>query len=217
MRQGIKWVGLLGLMFHLSAALAVELEHSHHDISDTESLRKGASFFMNYCFSCHSMQYQSYQRVMDDLQMTESQRKAVMSFAPQAKPNDKMLNNLSASMARDAFGVVPSDLTLVAKYRGTEWVYTYLHAFYEDASRPFGVNNYLYPNVAMPHVLQPLQMTMGKEEYDQVVRDIVNFLDYSADPSQIERRELGRWVVGFLVLFLLLTLLLKKEYWRDVH
>lgn len=139
----------------------------------------------------------------------------------------------------------PPDLTLVARVRGADWIYTYLRSFYVDETRPFGVNNAVFPSVGMPHVLEPLQGTpraefkthtldgvemqqvvsiksdgngeMNNEEYDQTVLDLVNFLVYSAEPVQQERERMGFWVLGFIAIFFIFTVLLKKEFWRDVH
>ena len=142
------------------------------------------------------------------------------------------------------FGVAPPDLTLVARVRGVDWLYTYLQGFYDDPKRPWGVNNAVFPDVGMPHVLQPLQgrqvaltktekvgaesrsRVVGLElvepgelspkEYKAVVADIVNFLDYVAEPIKLERRRLGVWVLCFVFIFTILAYLLKREYWKDV-
>ena len=58
---------------------------------------------------------------------------------------------------------------------------------------------------------------LSAAEYDEFVRDTVNFLDYVSEPTQAQRRALGVWVVLFLLLFTWLAWLLKKEYWKDVH
>lgn len=210
---------VLSVLFVPLVQASVTVQAAQNDVQDYASLQRGASLFMRHCFGCHAMQYQRYQRVMGDLHLSDAQRQAMLLLSPdpQSQHTDKMVNTLTAASAQQWFGAVPADLTLTAKVHGTDWLYTYLHAFYPDDSRPLGVNNRLVPNVAMPHVLEPLQQRLRAEEYDQVVRDIVNFLDYSSDPSQLTRATLGYWVLGFLLLFLLLTLLLKKEYWRDVH
>jgi len=143
------------------------------------------------------------------------------------------------------FGAAPPDLTLVARVRGEDWIYTYLRSFYVDESRPFGVNNTVFPEVGMPHVLQPLQGTptrtyeeqmvdgemvkryvgiksdgtgaMSPDEYDQAVADIVNFLEYTGEPSKLESHKIGKWVLIFIAVLFVFVYLLKKEYWREVH
>ena len=162
-----------------------------------------------------------------------------------AKVGDLMKSAMSEKDAAKWFGAPPPDLTLVARVRGADWIYTYLRSFYVDPTRPFGVNNVVFPSVGMPHVLEPLQGTpraefvthtvdgvetqqvvsiksdgngeMDDEEYDQTVLDLVNFLVYSAEPVQQERERMGFWVLGFIVIFFIFTVLLKKEFWRDVH
>ena len=156
-----------------------------------------------------------------------------------------MSNAMPEKSAAKWFGAPPPDLTLVARVRGTDWLYTYLRSFYVDPSRPFGVNNVVFPNVGMPHVLEELQGIpnpiaethtvdgeevskvvgtksdgtgeLNTEEYDDAIRDLVNFLEYSGDPVKLERHAIGWWVMGFLVIFTIVVVLLKKEYWRDVH
>ena len=126
------------------------------DHSDKESLQKGAKIFMNYCYGCHSLKYARYNRVAKDLGIPEDLFQENLMFGDQ-KIGDLMTIGMDYSEAKDWFGVAPPDLTLEASLRGTDWVYTYLISFYEDDSRPFGVNNKVYENVGMPHVLQDMQ------------------------------------------------------------
>ncbi|WP_413111126.1 cytochrome c1 [Thaumasiovibrio sp. DFM-14] len=223
----------------------VHLDSANNDLRDKASLQSGAMLFMNYCFGCHSTQYQRYGRVAEDLGIPADLMKQNLIFDAQAKIGDLMENAMADNDAKKWFGNPAPDLTMVSRVRGTDWVYTYLRSFYVDPSRPFGVNNTVFPSVGMPHALEELQGTpyriyeerlvdgeMIKEyagietdgrgelsatEFDIAVRDLVNFLEYSAEPVKIERQRLGYWVMGFLVLFFIITLLLKKEYWRDVH
>lgn len=242
---------LLILLFVLLPSLAtaaggnLKLDVANNDLTDKASLQNGAKLFMNYCFACHSTKYQRYQRVAQDLEIPEDIMQKNLMPDPNAKIGDLMENALPEEVAAKWFGTAPPDLTLVARVRGTDWLYTYLRSFYADPSRPFGVNNIVFPNVGMPHVLEELQGTptvvfetheidgvekqvpvavksngrgeMTAEEYDDAVRDIVNFLEYSGDPVKLERHRLGWWVMGFLVIFTFIAYLLKKEYWRDVH
>jgi ubiquinol-cytochrome c reductase cytochrome c1 subunit len=128
---------------------------------------------------------------------------------------------------------------------GADWVYTYLRSFYRDPSRPTGWNNVVFPNVAMPHVLYELQgqqvlkaetvmrpegypeemhkLVLDKQgrltpiEYDRLVADLVNYMNYMAEPAGTERRTIGIYVLLFLALFWALAFALKKEFWKDVH
>lgn len=134
----------------------IECEHVTVDPSDTASLQSGAKWYMNYCYGCHSLQYARYQRVAEDLQIPESIMLDNLVFGDQ-KIGDLMENSMLDEDAKLFFGVVPPDLTLVSRVRQPEWVYTYLLTFYEDSSRPMGVNNKVFPDVGMPHALLELQ------------------------------------------------------------
>lgn len=228
----------------IAAGSGIPLDKAGYDLSDKVSLQHGAVTFMNYCAGCHSTQYQRYNRVAEDLGIPENLMKENLIFTD-AKVGDLMKSSMSENDAAKWFGAPPPDLTLVARVRGADWIYTYLRSFYVDVSRPFGVNNTVFPSVGMPHVLEPLQGTpqadfavnkvdgmdvqhvvsiksdgngeMNSEEYDQTVLDLVNFLVYSAEPVQQERERVGFWVLGFIVIFFIFTVLLKNEFWRDVH
>ncbi|MCD9499597.1 cytochrome c1 [Photobacterium carnosum] len=245
MKQWIVIVLLLVPALAFAAGGNVRLQPANNDLTDQASLQRGAQLFTNYCAGCHSTQYQRYERVAIDLGIPVELMQQHLMFNPNAKIGDLMTNAMSKQYAAASFGAPTPDLTMVARVRGTDWLYTYLHSFYADPRRPFGVNNTLFPSVGMPHVLEelqgvprkiyetqiidgsPIQVLIGIEtdgsgelnsqQYDTAVRDLVNFLDYSAEPMKLERQRLGLWVMGFIVIFLVLTVLLKKEYWRDVH
>ncbi|PKG76522.1 cytochrome c1 [Shewanella sp. GutCb] len=207
------------------------LEDANIDLNDQASLQRGLDHFQNNCAGCHSTQYQRYERVATDLAIPLDVMSAKYVHG-EAKVGELMENAIPEVDAAKWFGATPPDLTLVARVRGEDWVYSYLKGFYKDESRPFGVNNTVFPSVGMPHVLQELQGlaveqedgtlvatggTLSAEEYDQYVRDITGFLVYSGDPVKLERESLGWWVMGFLFIFFIVAYLLKKEYWKDVH
>jgi ubiquinol-cytochrome c reductase cytochrome c1 subunit len=216
----------------MAAGGNVHLEKANIDLHDKESLQRGVDLFQHYCSGCHSTQYQRYERVADDLGISADDMRSKYMFTD-AKIGELMHSAIPAKDAAKWFGATPPDLTLVARVRGEDWVYSYLKGFYQDQSRPFGVNNTVFPSVGMPHVLQELQGTvvkqedgtllpavggkMTEEEYDQAARDITGFLAYSAEPVKLERMAMGWWVMGFLFIFFVLAYLLKKEYWKDVH
>lgn len=243
-----KWIVML-FAFLPSLAMAaggnVHLDAANNDLNDKASLQRGAKLFMNYCLGCHATQYQRYERIADDLDIPKELMMENLVFDKNAKIGDLITNAITVDDAATFFGAPAPDLTLVARVRGTDWIYTYLRSFYADPSRPFGVNNVVFPSVGMPHVLEELQGTpvkefktvmvdgeqvqeliglkslgngeLSPEEYNDAVRDLVNFLDYSAEPMKLERQQMGYWVIGFIIIFLILAILLKKEYWRDVH
>lgn len=238
----------------LVAALAVtpvhaaggggHVEHANNDVSNKASLQRGARNFVNYCLGCHSAKYVRYNRMAADLGITEQQLIDNLMFTGD-RPYDTIRNSINADDAKRAFGVVPPDLSLVARSRGPDYIYTFLRSFYADPAKTTGANNLVLPGTAMPHVLWELQgiqnavwegqvdaqgnaskhfkefeLTvpgrMSQHDFDSFVRDTVNFLDYIAEPVQLKRRSLGYRVTAFLIFFTLLAWALKKEYWKDV-
>lgn len=227
----IALVTLLPTLAMAASGHKIHLEDANVDLHDKASLERGVDLFQHYCSGCHSTQYQRYERVATDIGISADDMRNKYMFTD-AKIGELMQNAIPPKDAAKWFGATPPDLTLVARVRGEDWVYSYLKGFYKDPSRPFGVNNTVFPSVGMPHVLEELQgtpvkqedgtivVTGGKlnaEEYDQAVRDITGFLVYSAEPVKLERQAMGWWVLGFLFIFFIVAYLLKKEYWKDVH
>jgi ubiquinol-cytochrome c reductase cytochrome c1 subunit len=199
---------------------------------------------MNYCSGCHSAQYVRYNRIAADLGIPESELQANLMFTGE-RPFDTIKTSMHAEEARQWFGTVPPDMSVIARSRGSDYIYTFLKTFYADPTKSTGVNNLALPGTAMPHVLAPLQGlqvaefetvqhgdtssqefrkfelvqkgTMTEAQYDEFVRDTVNFLEYIGEPVQAKRQQLGVWVMLFLLLFTVLAYLLKKEYWKDVR
>jgi len=221
------------------------------DWSDKVSMQRGAKLFTNYCLSCHSAKYSRYNRVGKDLGISDELMKQNLIFTTdelgeRTKVGSLMTITMPQEYGEKAFGTAPPDLSLVARSRGTHWLYNYLRGFYIDDTRPFGVNNGVFHNVGMPHVLAGLeglkkavteevddghgnkhevitgfeQVTQGSmtaDEYDQAVKDLVAFLDYLSEPYKQTRKNVGTGVLIFLFFFLILAYLLKKEYWKDIH
>jgi ubiquinol-cytochrome c reductase cytochrome c1 subunit len=193
-----------------------QLLHAGNDIRSHASLQRGARNFMNYCSGCHSAQYVRYNRVGTDLGIPDPALKKNLMFTSDKLP-DPIVSALRAEDGRKWFGNAPPDLSLIARARGTDYLYTYLESFYPDGSRPTGVNNKILPGTAMPHVLADLQATLPVEKYDEFVRDTVNFLQYIGEPIEVRRRDLGVWVTLFLLVFTGLAYLLYRDYWKDVR
>ncbi len=241
-----KWLALLLFVpsVTFAAGSSYPLDSVDIDLKDKPSLQNGAKIFMNYCLGCHQMQYQRYQRTFNDLGIPEELGEEYLQFTGE-KVSDYITTPMPGEDAAKWFGGPPPDLTLVARVRGPEWLYTYLRTFYVDEDKKFGVNNLVFPDVGMPHVLEPLQGTPRKvykeimvdgkmtksevftvesdgngalspEEYDDAMRDLVNYLEYSGEPSRLESESIGRGALIFIVIFFVFALLLKKEYWRDV-
>lgn len=244
-----KWIALLAaagtaLLFS-AAALASgggSLQQAGNDLTDRASLQRGAQAYMSYCSGCHSLKYLRYSRMAEDLALTEDQVMANLNFTG-AKVGEQIHVSMSKEQGDKWFGKMPPDLSLIARVRGTDWIYTYLKSFYLDESRPLGWNNKLFPNASMPNPLWELQGLQHAEfgepdaagerhperlvvtspghvqpaEFDQTVRDITNFLEYAGEPAVLKRQSMGVWVVLFLALLAFLAYLLKNEYWKDVH
>ena len=222
------------------------------DWDDKESMQRGARHFVNYCMGCHAASYSRYNRVGADLGLSDELVLDNLVFTTdvngeQTKVGELMKITMTPEYAESAFGIVPPDLSLIARSRGVNWVYNYMRGFYLDETRTgIGVNNGVFPNVGMPHVLVDLQGlqipryrtepdgqggereiligfdiikkgSMSKSEYDQMVYELVAFLDYVAEPYKETRKNVGTGVLIFLFVFLILAYMLKKEYWKDVH
>ncbi len=222
------------------AAGGVHLDDADIDVTDTESLQRGAKYFVNYCMGCHSAKYQRYNRMGRDLGLTDAEVKENLMFTT-SNIGDTMTIAMKPADAEKWFGVVPPDLSVTARSRGVDWIYTYLRSFYVDESRPFGVNNLVFPDAGMPHVMWQMQGlqkavykevdgrkvvekleivepgSMNAEEFDGAMRDLTAFLSYVGEPIQTKRRAMGKWVLLFIGVFFILAYLLKKEYWKDIH
>jgi ubiquinol-cytochrome c reductase cytochrome c1 subunit len=218
------------------------LYSSGADLNDKASLQRGAGLFMNYCAGCHGLALHRYSRISQDLGLDQAQVEQNLMFGD-AKFGENIQTGIDAGDGKAWFGKAPPDLSLVARAKagGADWVYTYLKDFYVDEARPLGWNNKLFPGASMPNVLWELQGIqhpvfeghegeshlaklelaspgrLSEREFDQVARDISNFLQYVAEPAALKRESVGVWVLLFLSFFTLMAYLLKSEYWRDVH
>ncbi len=214
------------------------------NLGNKTSLQRGARLFVNYCLSCHSAQYMRYNRMATDLGLSEDVVKANLMFASD-KVGDTMTIAMKPEDAEQWFGVAPPDLSVIARSRGADWLYSFLNGFYLDEKRPTGVNNLYFPDTAMPHVLAELQGLQVKHEadahgdghgghggpvlelespgklspgeYRQATRDLVAFLVYMGEPAKLVRYRIGFWVIAFLLVLLVAAYLMKREYWKDVH
>ena len=233
-----------GLLLSLSAVAAEEgnLRHAGTDIGDQGSLQRGARLYMNYCSGCHSLKYLRYSRMAEDLGLSEDDVMANLNFTG-AKVGEQVNVALTEEHAKQWFGKMPPDLSVISRVRGSDWIFTYLTSFYQDESRPLGWNNMLFANASMPNPLWEMQGlqrpvygkkdpvsgealveslqvsqpgSQDKVEFDQTARDITTFLEYAGEPAALKRQSMGVWVILFLAFLTFLAFLLKKEYWRDV-
>ena len=195
-----------------------ELPHCLHapvNSQDTASLQTGAKLFLSYCAGCHSAKYIRYERMAKDLQIDPKLVEEYMLFAGD-KIGDQITSRTPVNDQAKWFGAPPPDLSLEARLRSPNWVYSYLLSFYPDETRPYGVNNKVFKDVAMPHVMADLEADLKPEEYKQAVGDLVNFMSYMGDPVKNERENLGVWVLIFLFILLIPVWFLNKEYWKDI-
>ena len=209
----------------------IELSKAPIDLTDNLSLQRGAKIFTNYCLNCHSAKYMRYSN-LQDIGLSAETIKNDLLFTGN-KIGDTMSVNMSMKDSKKWFGAAPPDLSVVARSRGADWIYSYMRGFYRDPTRPMGWNNTVYVNSAMPHILWELEgekilnpktkklekFSSGKlnaKEYDATIADLTNYLVYMSEPDQLKRKKMGYYVIGFLLLLLFLTIKLKKEYWRDI-
>jgi ubiquinol-cytochrome c reductase cytochrome c1 subunit len=234
---------VLLLVFSLSVAAeeSIDLQQANFDPEDRASILKGAKTFVKYCLGCHSIKHIRYQRIAKDF--TIDDKKVLTEIAPQgASIYDQMHTAMNAHDSAKWFGVEPPDLSLISRSRSADWLYSYLKSFYTDPSKPLGTNNLIFKDVGMPNVLWQVQGeqkaiftteddgqlafekfviekpgTLTEAEFDTMVNDLVNFLVYVGEPVKLERERIGKYVIFYLGMFLLIAYLLKKEYWEDVH
>lgn len=147
-------LGLVGA--HAAGGTDYAMESFDADLENLPSLQNGYRLYANYCLGCHSLKYQRYERTADDLQIPHEVAMEQLVFTGQLI-GGLMTTAMDPQQAKEWFGAPPPDLTMVTRVRGPEWVYNYLKTFYVDESRPFGVNNKVFPNVGMPHALLELQ------------------------------------------------------------
>lgn len=233
-----------GILLSMSA-LASEggnVQQAGTDLGDRASLQRGAQLYMNYCSGCHSLKYLRYSRMADDLGLTEEEVMQNLNFTG-AKFGEQIQVAMPVDGATKWFGKMPPDLSLIARVRGPDWVYTYLKSFYVDENSKLGWNNTVLKNASMPNPLWQMQGlqhaefgkpdmtgerpveklvvatpgTQDAAQFDQTVRDITAFLEYAGEPAALKRQGIGVWVVLFLAFLAFLAWLLKNEYWRDVH
>jgi len=227
-----------------SGGAHVHLDKAPVNLSDNASLQRGAKMFVNYCLNCHSASYMRYSR-LQDIGLSEDQIKSNLLFTTE-KPGDTMTVAMKYADAKVWFGAAPPDLSVIARSRGTDWLYTYLRSFYRDDSRPTGWNNIAFDKVGMPHVMASLQGeqiahfkketdhdgnqvevferfelvkpgSVSLAEYDSMVGDLVNYLTWMGEPVKQKRLSTGLLVLAFLGIFFIVAYYLKKEFWKDIH
>lgn len=236
-------VCLFTVQSYASSGNGVEMDEAIIDPGDIASLQRGARNFVNYCAGCHSAQYVRFNTLGKHLELSEDQLINNLMFNAE-KTFEVIRAAMPAEDAERWFGTAPPDMSLMARAKGADHIYNFLKSFYVDPDSPSGVDNLVLPGVSMPHVLWELQGyqravfaehtdengtthkfdgfeqvtagSMNAEEYDEFVRDTVNFLAYISEPVRAERRRLGTWVLLYLFVFLIIAWMLKKQIWKDI-
>ena len=156
----------LGLSLAQASGGGYPLDHFPLEkLTDQGALQNGAKLFVNYCLNCHSASSMRYNR-LTDIGLTEEQIKKNLLFTGE-KVGDQMRIALTPADAKEWFGALPPDLSVIARARasgqgsGADWLYTYLRTYFRDAGRPTGWNNAVFESVGMPHVLWELQGSRG--------------------------------------------------------
>lgn len=231
---------LLLLSFGVAASEGIELQDANIDLSNNVSLQRGAKHFVTYCLGCHSVKHIRYLRIAIDANIDK--KKMLQDIAPEgANIYDQLHSAMNGHDAEKWFGTQPPDLSLIARSRGADWLYSYLKSYYIDPKSPRGVNNLVFKDTAMPNPLWQLQGeqhaehkktiwgdeyiklvikepgTLSEGEFDIFANDLVNFLVYVGEPVQLERQRIGKYVIFFILMFLVVAYLLKKEYWKNIH
>jgi ubiquinol-cytochrome c reductase cytochrome c1 subunit len=227
----------------LAAGGDVELESADIDPGNISSLQRGARNFMNFCSGCHSAQYVRFNTIGKYLELSEEQLVDNLMFNAE-KTFETIQASMPAEDAARWYGTAPPDMSLMARAKGADYIFNFLKGFYLDADSPTGVDNSVLAGTSMPHVLWELQgfqraiveehtvdgvtshkivgfehVTSGSldaEDYDDFVRDTVNFLAYISEPIRSEHRKLGVWVLMYLIVFWVIAVMLKKQIWKDV-
>ncbi len=236
-------IGCLTFLMLQIAQSSVPLLPIKTDVRDQAKLQRGAKIFMNYCSGCHSLKYLRYNRMGKDLGLVTFDGELDTHLLVNnliftgAKVQDPILVSMPATDARQWFGLVPPDLSLIARERGAGWIYTYLKSFYVDNSRPFGTNNLLIVDTVMPNILAPLEGEviavkesswqiprlvlkqngeMSQQQFNEMLEDLITFLVYVSEPAKLVRYRIGIKVVIFLFIFWIVAYLLKKNYWKKI-
>lgn len=214
-------LGLVAVML-LHNSMASQEKQVGINPFDQAKLQRGAKIFMNYCSGCHSLRYLRYNRMALDLgiirfdgQIDSNLLRSNLIFT-RAEVVDPVKVSMPAAEAREWFGVIPPDLSLIARQRGVAWIYNYLNGFYADSSRPYGTNNNMLPDTAMPNVFYPVLNKISQQEHEKNLEDLLSFLAYVGEPAQLQRYSLGYGVVLFLIIFCIISYLLKKMYWKKI-
>lgn len=243
----VLFISFLSLNFFASSN--IKLNEISVNIDDIKSIKRGARIFFDYCQGCHSLKYMRYADLGAKVKLGDPERsfeelvrEYFLHSVDGIKENSPILSSMNKEYGVKWFGKVPPDLSLVARYRGTAWLYTYMQSFYKDSSKQWGVNNLVFPDVAMPHVLVGLQGVqvlrdspkgdpsypqnmlyltenglLSTDQYFFCVKDLVTFLAYVGEPNKTDRENIGFYVLIYFVIMSVILFFIKRTYWKDVE
>lgn len=228
-------------------AFASNLEHTlptiKFNVSDKKSLQRGSKVYMENCLGCHSLKYVRFKSLAEGIGIVNTEKEVLSDYIRKnwtfnvTNMNNNVLSNMKSEDAVKWFGKTPPDLSLVTRYRGPNWVYAYMNSFYYDSAKIWNVNNSIFPDVGMPHVLISQQGaqkaiynktghiselvlmgdgTMSTAGYKSMLYDLVNFLTYVGEPTKELRIRIGCYVLPFLFVFTLFSYYLYKDYWKNI-
>lgn len=207
-----KIIVLLALCFASAQAWAAQVKLQHIKVdTDLPAIERGLDDVMNNCHSCHALKYITYL----DLVKLGVDKKKVDTMRGDQPLDTSLVSLMPDAAAKQAFGKVPPDLSLMTHARegGASYVYSYLLEYYNT---PDGVtHNRIFPATHMPDPFGISTATdpAQKAQIRKKAHDVVSFLAWAADPHKQERHRLGYYVIGYLIFLTLLLYLVKKQVW----
>ncbi len=210
-------LALVAGAFSISSALAaggsVELEDV--TIKETpEAVKAGALIAIENCVQCHAMKYIKY-RHLSEIGFTQEE---IDELRGDKGINTAFERGMDINMVRDMFGLVPPDLSLMAKARkgGGTYIYSLLVGYHQDENGD--TNNRVFPNIRMPDVMSYsfASSDAERQEIEKASQDVSAFLIWASDPNAAKRESLGVYVIAYLLLLTILFYFLKKRIWATV-
>ena len=181
-----------------------------------EARQRGAETVVGVCMMCHSLKYVKFGELANIGMSSEK----IQSLLTTQKFEDRMMSLTPLEVRKESYGKEPPDLSLmaIARKKGPQYIYTLLTSYYTNGEG--NTDNHLFPNIKMPDMLGYSFATEGSPERAQIeaqVRDVVSFLTWAADPNADARKELGVYVIIYLVILTVLLYLVKRRTWSRIH
>ena len=210
---------------------------------DTASVQRGFKVYREVCSACHSVKRISF-RNLTEIGFSAGEAKTIANeYQIHDGPNDEgemfdrngkifdyipgpYKNDNQAKAANG--GAIPPDLSLIIKARhdGANYVYSLLTG-YQKPPENIIINAGMYYNpyfsggqIKMtPPLSSDGQVTYQDETVatvDQMSKDVVNFLQWAAEPEMQKRKSMGLKVMIFLILMTIIFYIAMKQIWRDI-